>query len=386
MKKIPIRELEANTYYSSPVWLDDNYILLAQSIPLSNSLLKRLRQWGFAHILTEGSLVQDPPALTSISQEGAPLSLHQNLKEKEKIQEAAAVFNELLSFTEKTFTDFVTKNTLSIQALGDTVKDLIDQLRSSWNYLLRLTDFQSGEKNYIVVHSVKTAILSLAIGIGLKIPVHKLIELGIAALLHEIGMIRLPPQLYMSARVLTAEEKRAISAHSVLGFKILKSFSFPIPVCTTVLNHREHPDGSGYPRGLKGESISQAALIIGAASSYAALISPRPFRPAMAPHAVLMALLKDRGRRYDETILKALVYSISIYPLGSYVLLVNGAMGVVVETNRENPKAPKVKVCVQGKDRLKDPILIKSDEGENRILRPLSEEEWRENVPGLEED
>ena len=386
MNKIPISELTANTYFSSPVWLDEKFILLAQSVPVTPALIGRLRQWGFPHVLSQGTPDHSAPIRSSINTDAEAMTLHHDLKEQENIRQAAEYFQELLSFTERTFTNFVTKSSLSIQSVGDAAKELIDKTRSLRNYILRLTDIKSDEKNYIIVQSVKTAILSVAMGIMLKIPVHKLIELGMAALLHEIGLIRLPPHLYMSSRVLSKEEKRTISAHSVLGFKILKSFSFTIPVCTAVLNHREHLDGSGYPRGLKGESISQFAMIIGIASSYSALTSQRPFRPAMDPHMAIRSLLKERGTRYDETVLKSLVYCLSIYPLGSHVLLANSAMGMVVETSPENPKTPTVKILVQGGSRLKDPVLIKSDETENRILRPLTPQEIRQLHPDTASD
>jgi HD-GYP domain-containing protein (c-di-GMP phosphodiesterase class II) len=223
---------------------------------------------------------------------------------------------------------------------------------------------------------VKTAILSCAVGAQLKLPPHKLIELGTAALLHTIGMIRLPPQLYMSNKVLTPEEKRAITAHTVLGFKILKQFAFPMPVCLAVLEYHEHPDGTGYPRGSTDERISLAAKIIGLCSAYAALVSKRPYRSGMQSHSVILDLLKVRGKQYDEAVLKALVTCLSLYPVGSYVVLANGVKGLVVEANVENARAPTVKVIISPSGtRLPDPYLVKTDEAETLIQRPLTKEE-----------
>ncbi|MDR1180131.1 MAG: HD domain-containing protein, partial [Spirochaetales bacterium] len=292
------------------------------------------------------------------------------------IKDVAIFYKDMLSFIEKRFTDFVTKNELSIKIISDQIKNTIEKVKSRKNYILRLADMQAQEKNYIVAHSVKTTILCCAVGAQLKLPPHKLIELGTAALLHEIGMIRLPPQLYMTDKVLTGEEKRAITAHPVLGFKILKAFAFPMPVCLAVLDHREHPDGSGYPRGITDERISLEAKIIGLCSVYAALVSQRPYRPGRESHAVILDLLKGRGKQYDESVLKALVVCLSLYPVGSYVLLSNGTKGLVVEPNPENPKAPTVKVLInQTGGRLPDPYLVKSEETETQIVRPLSKEE-----------
>ncbi|MDR3200199.1 MAG: HD-GYP domain-containing protein [Spirochaetales bacterium] len=377
MNHINVTNLAVNTYYAAPVWLDEKYILLSQNVPVTEALAKRLKKWNYAGVYTDGST--DPQTfndLESGATESTAMTLTQNLKEQENINDVSRFYKDMLEFTEKRFTDFVTKNDLSIKLISDKVKETIEKAKIRKNYILRLADMQAHEKSYIVAHSVKTTILSCAVGAQLKLPPHKLIELGTAALLHEIGMIRLPPQLYMSDKVLTPEEKRAITAHTVLGFKILKQFGFPMPVCLAVLEHHEHPDGTGYPRGVTGERISLAARIIGLCSAYAALVSKRPYRSGKEGHSVLVDLLKGRGRHYDESVLKALVFCLSLYPVGSYVLLANNAKGLVVETNIANPKAPTVKVLISPSGtKLSDPYLVKSDEVETQITRPLEKEE-----------
>jgi HD-GYP domain-containing protein (c-di-GMP phosphodiesterase class II) len=377
MNQIKTSELAENTYYAAPVWIDEKYIILSQNIPVTDALIKRLKKWNYPVVYTEGSTdAQTFSDIEAGTSESSAVTLTQNLKEQENIKDVAVFYKDMLDFTEKRFTDFVTKNALSIKLISDKVKETIEKVKNRKNYILRLADMQAHEKSYIVAHSVKTTILSCAVGAQLKLPPHKLIELGIGALLHEIGMIRLPPQLYMSDKVLTPEEKRAITAHTVLGFKILKSFAFPMPVCLSVLEHHEHPDGTGYPRGITDERISLAAKIIGLCSAYAALVSRRPYRPGRESHSVILDLLKGRGKQYDESILKALIVCLSLYPLGSYVLLANGTRGLVVEPNPSNPKAPAVKVLInQTGGRLPDPYIVKSDEPGTQIVRPLTREE-----------
>lgn len=376
MNQILVSQLSPNMYFSSPVWLDEKYILLTQNTPVSDNLIRRLKKWGYSGIQSQGLPTEKPANDSAILSDSSTVSLNQDLKEQEGLRDVARFFGEMLNFTEKIFTDFVTKNELSLEDISDRIKEIIEKIRSRRNYILRLSDMRSLEKNYIVIHSVKTAILSLAVGIQLKMPPHKLIELGMAALLHEIGMIRLPPQLYMSNRILASEEKRAITAHTILGFKILKSFSFPMPVCFSVLEHHEHLDGRGYPRGLMGDRISIPAKIIAVCGSYSALISKRPYRSGMEGHAAILELLKERGKHYDEEVLKALIFCLSIYPVGGYVTLADGSMGMVVETNLENPRAPTVKVLIaQGGGRLKDPILVNTGDKETQIVRALSKAE-----------
>jgi HD-GYP domain-containing protein (c-di-GMP phosphodiesterase class II) len=316
------------------------------------------------------------PALSTLSGVPEAITLDDDVKDQDQFKTAQQFFNELLNFIEGVFTLFVTKNELSIPKIMEKAKDLITQVKEQRNYILRLADLSSQLKSYIVIHTAKTAILSLAIGMQMKLPPHKLIELGMAALLHEIGMIRLPPQLYMSNRILTPEEKRAITAHPIIGYKILKTFSFPVSVCLTVLEHHEHIDGTGYPRQLSGDQISLSARILAVAGSYAALVSKRPYRPGKDGHSSILDLLRGKGTQYDENVLKALIFVVSLYPIGTYVQLANGSKGVVLEPNVENPRFPLVKIYIADTgDPLKEPVLVKTDTEATKIVRVLTKEE-----------
>jgi len=375
MNKILISSIPPNAYFSAPVYLDDRYILLSQDTPVREPLLRRLRTWGYSYVFSDGQPTA-APALSTLSGVPEAITLDDDVKDQDQFKTAQQFFNELLNFIEGVFTLFVTKNELSIPKIMEKAKDLITQVKEQRNYILRLADLSSQLKSYIVIHTAKTAILSLAIGMQMKLPPHKLIELGMAALLHEIGMIRLPPQLYLSNRILTPEEKRAITAHPIIGYKILKTFSFPVTVCLAVLEHHEHIDGTGYPRQLSGDQISLPARILAVAGSYAALVSKRPYRPGKDGHSSILDLLRGKGTQYDENVLKALIFVVSLYPIGTYVQLANGSKGVVLEPNVENPRFPLVKIYIADTgDPLKEPVLVKTDTEATKIVRVLTKEE-----------
>lgn len=202
----------------------------------------------------------------------------------------------------------------------------------------------SPDKNYVAAHSVRSTIVAVIIGSYLKLPNHRLIELGVAALLHEVGMLKLPSQLYLSDKVLNPQEKKAIATHPVLGYSILKNFDFPLPICLAALEHHERENGIGYPRHLQGEKISLYSKIIAVACSYEALSTKRPHKEAKDGYTVMLELLKNEGKMYDDTIVKALVISLSVYPIGLYVLLSTGKKGQVIDVNPENPRFPIVQI------------------------------------------
>ncbi len=374
MKAFPVSDLQAGRYFTKAVYLDDKYILLTPETQLTDSLLERLRAWEYATVLSDGESVTNPVLSSDDDGASVSLSVDQDVKEQTLFHEAETFFNELLGFVERIFTDFVTKGEIAQRPIGDQVKRVIDMTRSHRRYLLRLGEMTVKDKNYIVNHSTKTAVVSIAIGTTLRLPSHKLIELGTAAMLHEIGMIRLPPQLYMSQKQLSGKERQAIAAHTVLGFKILKQESFPVSVSLAVLECRENHDGTGYPRKLAGDKISLYAKIIRVAGSFAAMISERPFRAALEGHAAILEMLQQSGKHYDESVLKALIANVSLYPIGTYVQLSNGTRGMVVDTNVDNPRAPKVRVIAgpQGERYAEQPVVDTGIDTTHTVVRAIA--------------
>lgn len=381
MNKLLLQTISPGKYFSDKLFLDEKYILLSTETPMTEELRARLERWKFSYVHTAGTL-QDQPATGHGELSAATGNIELDLKESSEIKATNKTYISMMTFTEKVISDFVSKEELPQRLISEKLKEVIDLVKGKRRYALRLTELRTSTHNHIVEHAVKTTFLAVAIGMSLKLPPHKLIELATASLLHEIGLVRLPPQLYMSNRQLNPQEKKAITAHTVLGFKILKQYSFPMPVCLGVLECREHPDGSGYPRGLTAERISVYGKIIGVSSAYAALISDRPHRKAFLGHESIMDLLKGRGRSYDDGVLRALLANLSIYPIGSYVLLNNGAKAMVVETNSENYRNPSVRVVAgPNNERYSSSPVVNTQEKEYQIVRALSHEEKIEIAP-----
>ena len=344
MNSVSVDGLESGKYFTKPVYLDDNFILLSPETQLPTELVDRLRSWSYDAVSTDGEVIDKPIVVADESGDAIAMSVDQDVKDASMFRQAEDFVGQLLGFVERTFTAFVTKNSINANLVTETVKGVIDMVKSHRRYMLRLSEMNTKDRNYIVTHSAKTTVVAIAIGQALKQPPHKLIEIGTAALLHEIGMVRLPPQLYMSTRQLSDKERQAVTAHTVLGFKILRQLQFPMQVCLAVLECKENVDGTGYPRKLTGDRFGLYPKIIMVAGSFVALTSARPFREPLDGHAAILEMLKNRGKMYDESVLKGLVALVSIYPIGTFVELSNGSFGMVVDTNPDNPRAPQVRV------------------------------------------
>ena len=145
------------------------------------------------------------------------------------------------------------------------------------------------------------------IGTALGQPGHTVRGLRVMGQLIDVGMLQIPRELLWRPGVLSASEFELVKTHAERGFEVLRAIEFPWPVAEVVRQHHERLDGSGYPRGLKGEEILLEARIVAVADAVEAMLSPRPHRPALTMTACLDELQSQAGRRYDARVVKACV-------------------------------------------------------------------------------
>ncbi|MFO7850189.1 MAG: HD-GYP domain-containing protein, partial [Spirochaetia bacterium] len=348
--------------------------------PLKGPLLERLKKWNYTHVLTDGLPSSGPPGSGDVSgTDESTSNMDQDIREKEAEEKADQYFAKLVESTEKIFSTFQEDGTINQNEVINIVKEVMNELKAQKRFLLSIDSDKVEEFDvpYIVTHAVKTTLIALAIADFIKLPPHKQIELGTASVLHEIGMLRIPPEIYQHNRKLSEKERQTIIAHPVISFKVLKALDFPNPVALAVLEHHEYIDGTGYPRKLKGDDISFYGKILGVASSYAASTSKRPFREEHDGHTSIMDLIKSMGKRYDNKVLQALVFTLSIFPLGTYVQLSNGAKGLVIKTDPNAPKHPIIRLLANEKDEpYRDRPTIQPKEGDEvTVQRPLTKSE-----------
>lgn len=383
MNGVPLKNLTVDSVFDKPVYLDQRYILMAPEMPVSKALVKDLITWEFREVFSDGAqrdLSQPAPAAEGAAEGGEsqaakadPVLLSAD-HDKENLRLVSDFYQRFTAYVDQLFTKYVTRNDLNIQDISNRIKELCDFVRDNRRFVLRIHDEGSANRNYLVSHSVKSTILAIVLGSYLKLQPHKLIELGVAALLHEIGMVRLPPQLYMTDRPLTPQEKKNIFSHPVFGYNILREFSFPLAVCLASLEHHERNNGQGYPRNLTGEKISPYSKIIAVACSYDAVTSTRPYKAAKDGYSGMVDMLKNEGKQYEENVIRALVYSLSIYPIGSFVLLSDGRLAQVVETNQSDPRYPIVSAVGEARSDGKTAFIKTAPEGPV-VKRVLSKEE-----------
>jgi HD-GYP domain-containing protein (c-di-GMP phosphodiesterase class II) len=193
-----------------------------------------------------------------------------------------------------------------------------------------------GEKTSVFTHSTSVATLAVAIGTTLGLDKESLCDLGVGCLVHDAGMLKLNSELYQTADVLRNDSFAEITKHPVISSDLLNDNLKAVPLGVRMVAYQTHErcDGSGYPRGCTADKIHPLAKIAAAADAYVALVSPRPHRPAMLPYHAVAKMVTDAGRRlFDAGVVRGLLHTISLFPIGSYVELDNGMVGKAIRAN-----------------------------------------------------
>ena len=404
MNTITVDSLKEDMSFTGDLFLDSTFLVLPKSGDMSKELIAALKKWNFETILCDGGMsLGDIIGVPTDQEEETPtenkVKIGDNVRkiiasskkaildnsEQSRIDMVKKVYAEYMDYIEKVFTHYVTHKEIDFNELTETVQDLCIFIKEHRRYILRVNSKPDvKDKNFLIVHSMRTTVLSIAIGQQLHLPLSKMVELGATCLIHEIGMLQLPPQLYMKTKKLTPGERAHIMKHTLYGYSMVKELKLPLSVQLGVLEHHEKENGSGYPRKLTGDKISSNAKIISVACSYEAISSPRSYRDERSTFDALIEMIQNEDNQYDNTILKALLYTVSLYPIGTYVFLSNRKVAVVIDSNPENPKEPIVQLLTE-----KEPDgsykTVQTRENGISISRILSKDEQNDILPAIEE-
>ena len=403
---ITIEELNEDLSFKSDLMLDESFVIVPQGTHVNETIIKALKTWNFKTLYCEEGFSAgepektvdsknedaqqnepDHPSLTHSTQavnKAFEKTIHnQDTSERTRLESVQEMYQEYMKYINSVYTHYATHKTINLQKMTQTVQQLCIFIRENKRFVLRITpSIEARNKNYLVVHSMRTTVLAITIAMELHLPVSKIVELGVTTILHEIGMLRIPPQLYLTDRMLSPTEKKQISMHPILGCNILKELNFPNQILLGVLDHHEKENGMGYPRGISSEKISPYGKIISVACSFEAITAPRAYKSERTTYDAMVEMLQNPNRQYDPTIIKALLYSLSLYPIGAYVYLNSGKIAIVTDVTPNKPQNPIVQL-INEKENDGSPKTVQTDDNANKIVRVLSKQEQEDVVKNL---
>lgn len=223
-------------------------------------------------------------------------------------------------------------------------------------------------------HSLHVAMLAASVGANLGWDEKTLTELGVGCLLHDFGMLRVPETCYKTSRVLDDSQFREVILHPLHTFDLLADNLSRVPLASRMVAFQIHErcDGSGYPRNRTAEMIHEAAKVAAVADVYVALVSPRPHRPALMPYYAMEHLLYEvKNGAFDGKAVRALLKTISLFPIGSYLALNDGRVGRVIRANGEHFGRPIIEAWREDQLDLEPVVVDLAQEAEATIRGPL---------------
>jgi putative nucleotidyltransferase with HDIG domain len=336
MRLLSIRQARPGMKLGRTIFTEDGKVLLGSGMVLTERLIEGLRRSGV------DSIYIDDPRTSDIVVE--------DLIRQETRQAAVEVI-------EKTVKQITNSNKLarkiSVKEMGlhfqQAFGSILDDLMRKEHIVVHLTTISSHSPS-LYHHSINVAVLAAAVGMSLGYNRYQLMDLGVGAMLHDIGKVKLPAELLHKKERWNEEEMEIAKQHTMYGFDLLrKQRDISLLSAHVALQHHERLDGSGYPQGLKGKQIHEYAQIVAICDVYDSLTSPRPWRKRYMPQDALEYLMGAGGHLFEHHLIQAFRKHIAIFPLGSSVVLNTGEVGVVCKVDPDYCHRPMVRILKDGR-------------------------------------
>jgi HD-GYP domain-containing protein (c-di-GMP phosphodiesterase class II) len=382
MRLCPLNDLREGMVVARPVYDDRLDFLLSAGQRLSETMINRLRQLEVFDIYIEEAGTEDIEPPVSVSQKTrrrAQRLLRRTFDELTNIAELNQAANEdvgtLLS------KDGRYRNAVQTSALRDVIKRTLSELINNNTQTFEVS-YMHSYLNYHYEHALNTMILSLVIARGFHFSEEELLQLGLGALLHDLGKIAWPKLAQKRRPELSDDEVATLQKHPIVGAKIIgATVSNSSIEQAAVRCHHERQDGKGYPYGLTGsnreplrqrvarpDEIFRMAEIIAVANAFDNLqkgvYSGEPLSPIQAAEA----LVRQAGPEFNTSVVNKAVSLINVYPVGALVVVKfgndhvpTGLRGVVRRVASENLKRPGIVLLWNQRGHRIAPLIVDLD-------------------------
>jgi putative nucleotidyltransferase with HDIG domain len=364
LKKIGIEDVRVGMYLEDVFNAQDVLLLSANVSVLSHEQIEHLKNQGVTSVFInteKGADIREPAveagslrAEKGENEAAVPVREAEYFKELEKAKE---VHRESIQ-TARVALEAIRKNQkFSVQKIERAAEGIVESILRNPDALVSLSQIK-GYDEYTYVHSVNVGVLVTALANALGYSRERLVQVGTGGLLHDVGKMRVPERILNKPGKYTDEEFNVMKKHPLLGLEIANQKKGISDISKAIIiEHHERFNGQGYPHGLKGEQIREVGLISAVADVYDALTSDRIYRAAWPPQKALGLIFQGCDIEYSRYIVERFTKHLGIYPVGSFVQLVSGELGVVTQLNRDNLLTPKVLILFDELgQRMKEPV------------------------------
>ncbi|WP_096200575.1 HD-GYP domain-containing protein [Bacillus sp. FJAT-45350] len=338
MRLLTLDRCQAGIKLGKSIYSDNGTVLLSKGTELTDPLLKKLHKYKIFTIYVEDDASDGIDIIDSL-----PLELR-----NEAVNQVTEGLNTIAGLNSPTIEGMM-KAGRTVRSFQKIFKDIVSCLSENPTALNLLATTKIQE-HYVYQHSVNVAIYSCQLAIANGLPLKNIEEIGLGAMLHDLGKLYISADILNKPDKLTKDEFEQIKTHSELGFGVLRKIhEIPLTVSHCALQHHERVDGTGYPRNLKEKEIHSYAKILSVADVFDALTSYRVYRPAMLPHKAIELLYAGAGSQFDNKQVHLFKDCVAIYPQGLTVTLNDGRQGIVSKYNFGVVGRPVVRIIKEEK-------------------------------------
>jgi len=359
VKKVLVKDLKEGYVFSAPVYIDGNNLFVPAGIPVKKRDIARLNFLAIESVQTDGQLVGGHTEKGTAENQKAKTTAEvgkDNVPEKPSITSLSEVHENKGAY--RTYMDLIERldgvcssitagTAVEARTIDDIAGRLLQNVRDQRQSYIEFILGGEIKGHDMAKNLVNTSILSALMAMELKLPSPKVLSTVTGALLHDVGMLRMPKEIVQKKGGLSPAELKRIQSHPLHTYNIVtKEMYLPENVGIIVLQHHERWDGEGYPRRTAGQGIDIGARIVSVADAFEAMVSKKPYRKSMLGYHAMKNLLADNMRRFDPNVIRAFIQTMGIYPIGSIVLLNNGAIARVVKVMPAAALRPRIKILV----------------------------------------
>lgn len=336
MIRIPVSSLKEGQKFSKPVFLDDNSLFAPENVAIRKKDIALLNSLEILDVYTEGALIEGAKPVSPVEKSAQDVTQ----KITGLIKQLDAIFQAIRNL-----------KAVNVRALWQITAVILQVVKTDRPTAVGFILGNSVEGYAMAKSSINTAILSALIGMEMKFAPKQLPEVVAGALLHDVGMLRIPPQILQKQGGLTQEEAQIIASHPIGSYQIIgKELLYPDSVCQIAVQHHERWDGTGYPQRLAGKMIVPGALIVSVADAFEAMVCKKSYRNSLTGYQAMKNLVSENAAHFSPEILKVFIKIMGIYPIGSCVQLSDGRMAKVIDLNPAIPLRPVVRIITEGAD------------------------------------
>ncbi len=359
MKSYLVSDLREGMKADHPVFIDPYHVFLYSYDPLNGEDLEKLKKWGIQEVYSHGKISLDD--LQQSSQESSSSAISPSISRheqelrltiiKQRYQEFRANVPAFLQIVQKLGKEMAKQMQILVQQKSINTAFELGSLDAFIKRLqvipMMLLVFQyiRFTSNWELQHSLHCAAYSIIFAQNLGYVDKEIHHLALAVLFMNAGMFSIPSFVREKGTDLGEHEKNYIKAHPILSYKLLsKARRGQDTMRDLAIQHHEAYDGSGYPRGLKGDEISEDAMIAKICDVYTASIEERHYRSPKLPSVAIRELLSKHIKTFNPKMARAFAKMLSLYPIGSFVKLSDASTAMVIEGHPQKALLPTVRL------------------------------------------